>query len=81
LSTIRNAHRIYVMDQGQVVESGKHEDLVTAGGLYAKLCQTSFREDPAPSSSPESAPVLPDLEARLPFQALYESQPGEIPPR
>jgi ATP-binding cassette, subfamily B, bacterial len=83
LSTIRNAHRIYVMDQGQVVESGKHEDLVKAGGLYAKLCQTSFREDPAPSSSSssDSAPVLLDPAGRLPFQALYETQPGEIPPR
>jgi ATP-binding cassette, subfamily B, bacterial len=44
LSTIRNADRIYVMDQGNVVEHGKHDELVNAGGLYAKLCQTAFKD-------------------------------------
>jgi ATP-binding cassette, subfamily B, bacterial len=45
LSTIRNADQIYVMDQGKVVEHGKHDDLVAAGGLYAKLCRTAFKEE------------------------------------
>ncbi len=78
LSTIRNAHRIYVMDQGRVVESGQHDDLVHAGGLYAKLCQTSFREDPVtPAPTPSS--TNPEPTDRLPFQALYEPLPGEMP--
>jgi ATP-binding cassette subfamily C protein len=39
LSTIQNADRIYVMDRGRVVESGGYEDLVSRGGLLAKLVQ------------------------------------------
>ncbi|WP_085787396.1 ABC transporter ATP-binding protein [Ketogulonicigenium robustum] len=37
LATIRNADRIFVMDQGQIVETGTHAELVAAGGHYAKL--------------------------------------------
>ncbi len=39
LSTIRNADQIVVLDHGRVAEVGKHEDLLTAGGLYARLWQ------------------------------------------
>lgn len=36
-STVRNADRIYVMDQGRVVESGSHGELMNRDGLYADL--------------------------------------------
>jgi ABC-type multidrug transport system fused ATPase/permease subunit len=39
LSTIRNADIIYVFDQGKIQESGRHEDLVQAGGAYYNLVQ------------------------------------------
>lgn len=43
LSTIRDADRILVINQGEVAESGTHEDLLAADGLYAELYHTQFR--------------------------------------
>ncbi|KPQ33351.1 MAG: ATP-binding cassette, subfamily B, bacterial [Phormidesmis priestleyi Ana] len=37
LSTVRNAHCIYVMEQGQLVESGTHDQLVSQKGIYSEL--------------------------------------------
>ncbi|WP_061294159.1 ABC transporter ATP-binding protein/permease [Herbidospora cretacea] len=37
LSTVRNADRVIVMSQGEVVESGHHDDLLTQRGAYARL--------------------------------------------
>ena len=37
LSTVRDADRIVVLDRGQVVETGRHEELLAKGGLYARL--------------------------------------------
>jgi ATP-binding cassette subfamily B protein len=37
LSTIRAADVIFVLDQGEVVEAGSHDELLRRGGLYARL--------------------------------------------
>ena len=42
LSTIREADQILVIDDGQVRERGRHEELLEAGGLYADLYRTQF---------------------------------------
>ncbi|KAB2349172.1 ABC transporter ATP-binding protein [Actinomadura rudentiformis] len=42
LSTIREADQILVIDGGRVVERGRHEELLLAGGLYAELYRTQF---------------------------------------
>ena len=44
LSTIQRADQIIVMDKGRIVETGTHEELIHAGGLYEKLYQIQFKE-------------------------------------
>ena len=44
LSTVRHAQQILVMDRGRIVERGRHDDLLAAGGLYARLCENNFLE-------------------------------------
>lgn len=39
LSTVRNADRIVVVEDGRVVESGGHDELVSSGGVYARLAE------------------------------------------
>ena len=42
LSTIRNADLILVMQDGDIVESGTHADLLEQNGVYAKLYNSQF---------------------------------------
>ena len=44
LSTIRNADLILVMNEGDIVETGNHEDLLAAGGFYAELYNSQFEQ-------------------------------------
>jgi subfamily B ATP-binding cassette protein MsbA len=45
LSTIRNAHRIIVLSDGQIVEEGTHEELIALGGEYRRLYDLQFKDD------------------------------------
>ena len=49
LSTVRNADRVVVLDQGAVVESGTHTDLMSADGLYRRLVERQFSDRPPPA--------------------------------
>jgi ABC-type multidrug transport system fused ATPase/permease subunit len=53
LSTVRNADRILAIDDGRIVESGAHDELVARDGLYARLVRQQFGS--APDASRESA--------------------------
>jgi ATP-binding cassette, subfamily B, bacterial len=48
LSTVRHASRIYVFNEGTIVEQGTHESLVAENGLYADLCRKSLMGDISP---------------------------------
>ena len=45
LSTVRDADKIVVMDKGKVVDEGRHEELLSRGGIYAELHQLQFTTD------------------------------------
>jgi ATP-binding cassette subfamily B multidrug efflux pump len=45
VSTIRNADRIFVLEQGQVVDQGSHAELLARGGYYADLYQKQLLEE------------------------------------
>ena len=47
LSTVRRADRIIVMEEGRIVEQGSHDELVRAGGLYARLAELQFVSEAA----------------------------------
>lgn len=53
LSTIRAADLILVIEDGRVVERGRHEDLLAAGGRYAELYATQFATQAGPPTVPE----------------------------
>jgi ATP-binding cassette subfamily B protein len=44
VSSVRGADQIVVLDQGRIVESGRHAQLVAAGGLYARLAREQALE-------------------------------------
>ncbi|NEQ07493.1 MAG: ABC transporter ATP-binding protein [Moorea sp. SIO4E2] len=46
LSTVVNCDRIFVLNQGKIVEEGKHQELLKSQGIYYKLWHEQFRFDP-----------------------------------
>ncbi|MBC8334993.1 MAG: ABC transporter ATP-binding protein [Anaerolineales bacterium] len=50
LSTVRNADQVLVLDEGQIVERGKHAELIAQNGLYADLYSRQFYTPPGETS-------------------------------
>ena len=53
LATVQKADRIIVMDQGRIVATGRHEELVEQEGLYARLAALQFDRDPGTRDAAE----------------------------
>ena len=56
LSTVRTADLILVLEHGQVVERGRHAELLAADGRYAELYRTGF--GPGGAGAPESEKMV-----------------------
>jgi len=52
LSTVRRADAIVVLEQGRIVERGRHEELLERGGAYAKLYDLQLQDEPAGDAEP-----------------------------
>lgn len=59
LSTILAADKIYVLKDGQIVESGQHKDLVRAKGVYTELYETQFKHSDMPPINPDDHGMAP----------------------
>jgi len=55
LSTVQNADLILVLNQGRIVERGRHEELLQGGRLYAQLYRTQFTAKPGLKAGPGDA--------------------------
>jgi subfamily B ATP-binding cassette protein MsbA len=62
LSTVHSANLIIVLENGKIVEMGKHQELITKNGLYSRLYKIQFKSMPAEVEED----ILPDIEATLP---------------
>jgi ATP-binding cassette subfamily B protein len=67
LSTIRDADLILVMEQGDIVEQGTHDELLAAQGAYARLYQSQFEGATQDLEEDEPEPELPSAPAEMGF--------------
>lgn len=75
LSTVRDADLILVIDEGKIVERGRHPELMDRDGLYRRLYEMQFRQQPA------EAPALAGRAAGGPGGGAQNAGPAAVPAR
>lgn len=93
LSTIRDADLILVMEHGDIVEKGTHDELISAEGAYYRLYRSQFEQaaadldasDPSSEADPQRAPATDDAEVVSAMAAAASRVPAPAgtdgPPR
>ncbi len=64
-SLAMRADVIHVMNEGRIIESGSHQELVAGGGLYAQSWATQMRATRAPAADGQPSASVPDTSAQL----------------
>ncbi len=59
LSTVVHADQILVLDRGRIIERGTHEELLSLGGKYARLCEQSYLESSSAGAGPADNDFVP----------------------
>ncbi len=80
LSTVREADQILVIESGQVAETGTHEELLAAGGLYADLYLTQFKYQESQDRDRQAERERDSAEPVTPFFAGGGRRGGGRPP-
>jgi ATP-binding cassette, subfamily B, bacterial len=65
LSTVREADQILVIDKGRIVERGRHDELMAAGGLYAELYRTQFERQASDASDASDVSDASEVDAAV----------------
>ncbi len=78
LSTLRDAHRLFVLDQGRLIEQGTHDELLAQGGVYASLVHIQTGMHSA-AKSLQSATVGEGAGATPEFNLDLDADPGQEP--
>jgi ABC-type transport system involved in cytochrome bd biosynthesis fused ATPase/permease subunit len=77
LSTVRRADLILVMDKGQIVERGTHDELLKRGGLYKEIHDLQLTQNDALAEETESVErIMPEKEGHENTMMVRKSNTG-----